>query len=66
MLEALVKEKENLEGRREELQIQKISNLEDRLAKVKRLYGEMKTHLVRKNNIYGYALNLNFIFYIVT
>ncbi len=46
LLEVLLKEKKNLENKQEELENQKISELEEKLAKVKRLYGEMKIHLV--------------------
>lgn len=46
LLEVLLKEKKNLENKQEELENQKITELEEKLAKVKRLYGEMKMHLV--------------------
>ena len=48
LLEMLMKEKESLDSKQEELENQKIAELEDKLAKVKRLYGAMKIHLVRK------------------
>ena len=46
LLDVLLKEKKNLENRQEELESQKIVDLEEKLVKVKRLYGEMKLHLV--------------------
>lgn len=46
MLDVLNQEKSNLENRQEELEKQKIRDLEEKLANVKRLYGEMKYHLV--------------------
>ena len=46
LLQVLLKEKKNLENNQKELENQKITELEEKLAKVKRLYGEMKIHLV--------------------
>jgi len=42
----LEKEKEGLENKQEELEAQKVADLEEKLANVKRLYAEMREHLV--------------------
>ena len=46
LLEVHLKEKRSLENKQEELETQRISELEEKLAKVKRVYGDMKLHLV--------------------
>lgn len=44
--EVLLQEKGNLENKETELENKKVAECEEKLAKVKRFYGEMKTHLV--------------------
>ena len=47
LLQVLEKEKEGLENKQEELEAQKVKDLEQKLANVKRLYAEMREHLVQ-------------------
>ena len=46
LLEILNQEKKILESKQEELENLKSKELEEKLANVRRLYGEMKNHLV--------------------
>lgn len=52
ILEVLLKEKKSLENKHEELENEKTKALEEKLAKGRRKYDEMKIHLVSVSTMY--------------
>lgn len=58
LMEVLQKEKHNLQTRHSDLENEKVRDLEEKLGRVKKMYSEMKVHLVRPIELLNYYLIL--------